>query len=165
MTRPKSRLKKSESQSWDRDRKNIVTKTKVVETIKDETSKFGSRLISEICWDQDLSRLKIFIDVETETHGDWEILQMSRLRFIETRKFHRCRDRDLSIIRNIMVVETETSRDWAKDVDTETPSRLMLISDMIRVFWLVGLYFFLPYRANSAIKSQNLMLQKINLVY
>ena len=30
-----------------------------------------------------------------------------------------------------MDVETETSRDWAKDVDTETPSRLMLISDMV----------------------------------
>ena len=27
-----------------------------------------------------------------------------------------------------MDVETETSRDWAKDVDTETPSRLSLIS-------------------------------------
>ena len=29
-----------------------------------------------------------------------------------------------------MDVETETSRDWAKDVDTETPSRLSLISGM-----------------------------------
>ena len=27
-----------------------------------------------------------------------------------------------------MDVETETTRDWAKDVDTETPSRLSLIS-------------------------------------
>ena len=26
--------------------------------------------------------------------------------------------------------ETETSRDWAKDVDTETSSRLLLISDV-----------------------------------
>ena len=32
-------------------------------------------------------------------------------------------------------------RDWAKDVNTETPSRLMLISDIIWVFWLVGLDF------------------------
>ena len=29
-----------------------------------------------------------------------------------------------------MDVETETSRDWLKDVDTETPSRLLLISDV-----------------------------------
>ena len=27
-----------------------------------------------------------------------------------------------------MDVETETSREWTKDVDTETPSRLSLIS-------------------------------------
>ena len=27
-----------------------------------------------------------------------------------------------------MDVETETTRDWAKDIDTETPSRLSLIS-------------------------------------
>ena len=29
---------------------------------------------------------------------------------------------------NLMDVETETSRDWSKDVDTETSSRLLLIS-------------------------------------
>ena len=41
MTIPRPRLKGSDSQSRDRDRdhKNIETKTKVVETIKDETSK------------------------------------------------------------------------------------------------------------------------------
>ena len=54
---------------------------------------------------------------------------MSRSRLIETRKFHRCRDRDLSRLRNITVVETETDRDWAKDVETETLSRVSLISD------------------------------------
>ena len=100
MTRPRPRLKGSESQSRDRDRdhKNIETKTKVVETIKDETSKFGSRLISENlsrprlieteqfcrCRDRDSSRLGNFIDVETETYRDWEILRLSRPRLIET---------------------------------------------------------------------------------
>ena len=60
MTRPRPRLKGSESQSRDRDRdhKNIETKTKVVETIKDETSKIGLRLISE-----NLSRPRL---IETE---------------------------------------------------------------------------------------------------
>ena len=100
MTRPRPRLKGSESQSRDRDRdhKNIETKTKVVETIKDETSKFGSRLISENlsrprlietekfyrCRDRDSSRPGNFIDVETETYRDWEILRLSRPRPIET---------------------------------------------------------------------------------
>ena len=78
------RLKISESQSRDRDHKNIETKTKVVETIKDETSKFGSRLISE---------------------------NLSRPRLIETEKFCRCRDRDSSRLGNLLDVETETSRD------------------------------------------------------
>ena len=67
---------------------------------------------------------------------------MSRPRLIETDKFLRCRDqlieteiflgcqdRDSSRPGNLMDVETETTRDWAKDVDTETPSRLSLISD------------------------------------
>ena len=100
MTIPRPRLKGSESQSRDRDQdhKNIETKTKVVETIKDETSKFGSRLISENlsrprlieteqfcrCRDRDSSRLGNFIDVETETYRDWEILRLSRPRPIET---------------------------------------------------------------------------------
>ena len=56
---------------------------------------------------------------------------MSRPRLIETWKFAKCRDRDQSRLGNLLDVETETSRDWAKDVDTETPSRLMLISDMV----------------------------------
>ena len=59
MTRPRPRLKESESQSRDRDRdhKNIETKTKVVETIKDETSKFGLRLMTEIIVDTEQSVL------------------------------------------------------------------------------------------------------------
>ena len=52
---------------------------------------------------------------------------MLRLRLIETEKFLGCRDRDSSRLGNLLDVETETSRDWAKDVDTETPSRLSLI--------------------------------------
>ena len=83
MTRP--RLKMSESQRRDRDHKNFETKTKVVETIKDETSKIGSRLISE---------------------------NLSRPRLIETEKFYRCRDRDSSRPGNFIDVETETYRDW-----------------------------------------------------
>ena len=55
---------------------------------------------------------------------------MSRPRLIETWKFGGCRDRDSSRLGNLLDVETETSRDWAKDVDTETPSRLSLISGM-----------------------------------
>ena len=70
MTTPRSRLKKSDSQSQGRDHKNIETKTSVVKTIKDETSKFGSRLMSE-----NFSRPRLInsIDVETVTHRDWEI--------------------------------------------------------------------------------------------
>ena len=69
------------------------------------------------------------MDVETETYRDWKISWMSRPRLIETEKFLGFRDRDSSRLGNLMDVETETSRDWAKDVDTETPSRLSLISD------------------------------------
>ena len=67
MTIPRPRLKWSESQSCDTDQKNIETKTKDVETIKDENKEFGSRLISE-----NLSRPRLgnFIDVETETYRD-----------------------------------------------------------------------------------------------
>ena len=108
--RPRTRLKRSDTQWRDRDwnglslrietktTKNIETKTKVVETIKDETSKFGSRLISENLsrprlnktgkfyryWDRDSSRLGNLIDVKTETYRDWEILRLSRLRLIKT---------------------------------------------------------------------------------
>ena len=62
------------------------------------------------------------LDVDKEMSG------MSRPRLIETEKFLGCRDRDSLRPGNLMDVETETSRDWAKDVDTETPSRLSLIS-------------------------------------
>ena len=55
------------------------------------------------------------VEIETETHRDWDIYWMSRLRLI-TR------------MGNIMDVVTDTSLDWAKDVDTKTPSRLLLIS-------------------------------------
>ena len=79
------------------------------------------------CRDRDSSRLGNLLDVETETHRDWEICWMSRPRLIETWKFAGCRDRDSSRLENLLDVETETSRDWTKDVDTETPSRLSLI--------------------------------------
>ena len=85
MTRTRPRLKGSESQSRDRDHKNIETKTKVVETIKDETSKFGLRLISE---------------------------NLSRPRLIKTEKFYRCRDRDSSRLGYFTDAETETCRNW-----------------------------------------------------
>ena len=71
-----------------------------------------------------------FVDVQTETRRDWDISWMSRPRLIETEKFLGCRDRDSSRLGKSMDVETETSRDWAKDVDTETPSRLSLISGL-----------------------------------
>ena len=74
----------SESHCQDRDDENFQTKTKVVETIKDETSKIGSRLISE---------------------------NLSRPRLIETEIFCRCRDRDSLRLKNFIDVETETHRD------------------------------------------------------
>ena len=80
------------------------------------------------CRDRDSSRLKNFWDVETETHQDWKISGMSRPRLIETEKFLGCQDRDHSRLGNLMAVETKTSWDWAKDVDTQTPLRLSLIS-------------------------------------
>ena len=83
--------------------------------------------------DRDSSRLRDFLDVETETHRDWEIRWMSRLRLIETWKFHRCWDRDILRLRNILVVETETNRDWAKDIETKTLSRVSLISGWVNL--------------------------------
>ena len=88
--------------------KKITNKTKVVETIKDETRTFGSRLISENlsrprlietgkfyrCQDRDSLRLKYFIEVETETPQDWKISKMSRPRFMETEKWYDCQDQD-----------------------------------------------------------------------
>ena len=86
MPRPRPRVKRSESQSRDRDQdhKIIDTKSKVVETMKDETSKSGWRLIAE---------------------------NLSRPRLIETEKFYRCQDRDSSRLENFTDVETETHRD------------------------------------------------------
>ena len=52
-------------------------------------------------------RLRNFLDVKTETHRDWKTWMLR--------------------LRNFMDVETETSRGWTKDVDTETPSRVLLI--------------------------------------
>ena len=58
------------------------------------------------------TRLWYFVDVETETHRDWQIYWMSRPRLIETEKFLGCRDRDSSRLRNFLDVETETHQDW-----------------------------------------------------
>ena len=80
------------------------------------------------CRDQDSLRLRNFLDVETKTHRDWKISWMLRPRLIETEKFLGCWDRDQSRLGNAMDVETMTSRDWAKDVDTVTPSKILLIS-------------------------------------
>ena len=80
------------------------------------------------CRDRDSSRLRNFLDVETETHRDWENSWMSRPRLIETEKILGCWDRDHSRLGNAMDVETMTSRDRAKDVDTVTPSKILLIS-------------------------------------
>ena len=57
-------------------------------------------------------RLKNSLDVETETHRDSEILRMLRPR--------------LSRLRDFMNVKTETDQDWAKDVKTETLSKVLL---------------------------------------
>ena len=82
MTRPRLKRFESQSQDQDQDHKNI--ETKVVETTKDETSKFSSKLISE---------------------------NLSRPRLIETEQFCRCQDRDSSRLGNFIDVETETYRD------------------------------------------------------
>ena len=75
-----------------------------------------------------LSFLISLVDVKTETHQDQEIWWMLRPRLIETGKFGGCRDRDSLRPGKSMGVETETNRDWAKDVETETLSRVSLIS-------------------------------------
>ena len=72
MTRPRPILKRSESQrrDQDRDHKNIETKTKVVETIKDETNRFGLRLISENLSRPRLDETgKFYLNDETETEN------------------------------------------------------------------------------------------------
>ena len=90
------------------------------------------------------------MDVETKTHREWQIYWVSRPRLVEIEKFLGCRERDSlrlekfldvetekflgcrerysSRLGNLMDVETENSRDRAKDVDTKTPSRILLIS-------------------------------------
>ena len=65
-------------------------------------------IIFERCRDRDLSTLKNFKDVETETQRDFKIWRMSRPRLIETKKFGGCRDRDSSRLKNLEDVETET---------------------------------------------------------
>ena len=74
---------------------------------------------------------------------DFDILWISRMRLIDTGKFIGCQDRDSLRLRNLLYVETETSQDWAKDVDTETPSRLSLISGMNIFTWGGGEQTFL----------------------
>ena len=68
-------------------------------------------IILDISRGKDSMRLGNLLDVETETHRDWEICWMSRPRLIETEKFLGCRDRDSSRLRNLLDVETETHRD------------------------------------------------------
>ena len=64
------------------------------------------------CRDRDSSRLGNSLDVETDTHRDWETLLLLRPRLIETGKFCGCRDRDSSRLGNFVVVQIETERDW-----------------------------------------------------
>ena len=53
---------------------------------------------------------------------------MSRPKLIKTKKYLECWDQASLRLGDLLDVETETSQDWAKDVDTETPPRLSLIS-------------------------------------
>ena len=64
------------------------------------------------CRDWDSSRLRNFLDAETETQRDWEISWMLRPRLTETGKFLRCQDWDSSRLRNFLDVETKTHQDW-----------------------------------------------------
>ena len=105
--------------------------------------------------DRDSSRLRNFLDVETGTHRDLKISWMSRLRLIETEKFLGWWDLDSLRLGNLMEVETETSLDWAKEVDNETPSRLLLISsNHISFNTIIKLYHFkLGLKKNIQLKS------------
>ena len=72
----------------------MKTKTKVVETIKDETNKFGSRLISE-----NSSRPRLIKTEKFYRHRDRALLRLgnfidARPRLFETEKYFGCRDRD-----------------------------------------------------------------------
>ena len=53
---------------------------------------------------------------------------MLRLKLFETGNLERYRDRDSSRPGNLKVVETETGRDQGKVVETETLSRVSLIT-------------------------------------
>ena len=127
MPRPRLRLKKSES-LWRDWAKDVDTQTPsrlslcLAAFFGLMTQKYFDNLwisrprlietgINVWCRDQDSSRLRNFLDVETETHRDWEISWMSRPRLIETEKFLGCQDRNSSRLRNFWDVETETHRD------------------------------------------------------
>ena len=152
MTRPRLRLKKSEFQwrDW-----AIDTETPSRLSLYSAISSWSNLvrfLLFGFFLPNESTRLWYFVDIETETHRDWKIYWVSRPRLIETEQFLGCQDRDSSRLRNfldvktethqnlkiswmlrlrnLMDVETETSRDRAKDVDTETPSRLSLISEL-----------------------------------
>jgi len=130
MARPRPRLEKSESQ-WRDWAKVVDTETPsrlshclaaflglMTQEYFDNLWMSRPRLIETWiyvgCRDRDSSRLRNFLDVETETHRDWEISWMSRPRLIETEKFLGCRDRDSSRLRNFRDVETETH--WDREI-------------------------------------------------
>ena len=161
MTRPRPRLKMSESHWRDRDRKIWVSMARPRPRLeksesqwrdwaKDVDTETPSRLslclaaffglmtqeyfdnlwisrprlietgINVWCRDRDSSRLRNFLDVETETHRDWKISWMLRPRLIETVKFLGCQYRDSSRLeiswtlrlRNFVDVKAKTFWDW-----------------------------------------------------
>ena len=65
----------------------------------------------------------------------WECWCMWRPRLIKTGSFGGCQDRDLSRPGILVDVETMTRRNWAKDVETMTFSRVLLISVLDLDFW------------------------------
>ena len=75
-----------------------------------------------------VARPTIFKVVETETSWDFKFSELSIPRLFETIQMNGCRDRDSSRPQKLVVVETETCRDWSKVVETETFSRVSLIS-------------------------------------
>ena len=75
-----------------------------------------------------VARPTIFKVVETETSRDLNFSELSIPRLFETIQMNGCRDRDSSRPQKLVVVETETCRDWSKVVETETFSRVSLIS-------------------------------------
>ena len=147
--RPRLNLQKSQCRDWDRDwifkSLNFETKTET-ESLRVSMSRPRLRLenLFFLLWNSkniwvSMSRPRLTLE---NFFFCYEILFMSRPRLIETRKFCGCRDRDSSRLRNSLVVETETSRDWTKVVETETSSRVSLISDrragfgpILDIFW------------------------------